>query len=253
MRRLVCLGLAAALSGGCEFPTSSRNDFKRTVTIPPDAAPPADAPVAPPGDGGATPDAAPAMKLVAFRASVFTIERPDGLVDFQDSHITPAVLRNGLNFMVVTTEAALMAGGELPLQLGSADPRGAVFAPIAQYPLGKTMGRLAADQTLTSDPPVDFVVLARLPFASPVSISGGKITAHLGADRTLTDGLITGVVRGDVAATTLLDLQSDNDPSNDTPLINLLGNADVDTDGDGTPDSFSLRVHFTSSVVEFVQ
>ncbi len=248
MRSLGLSILLAQLWTGCDPRTSHRSDFQRQVT-PPDAA--ADAPLADAALQDGSADAMPASPVVAFRATRFEVALPDGLAAFQDVLTSPAVMRGGLNFLVASTQVEL-EGPSPVLRIGSADP-----LPPDQYVFSTrfrpaTVPASLMGGTLHTSAAFHFTLLVRLPYDVVVPIVAASLTGMLSADGTQLEGTLEGTVLAEDAATSLIDTQNDQNPANDTPLLNFLGTPDTDADGDGVRDDFHLVVRISSARVALV-
>lgn len=230
MSTATAVGLAAALAlAACKFEEPTRSDFQRDLPFP---------------DGG------PVLGSPGvWRATEVFIDKPDGLVGFQNV-ISSAVDSDHLNLLVVETAGDLDAD-RWAVSIGSAERVDAgTFAFDPTYPPAATTATVDGARRFTTDAPVAFVLRVSFPLEIPVPLSGARVVATASANGLrLSDGLLTGVIEGERAAATLIDLQGDGDPTNDQPLANFLGDPDVDTDGDGTVDDFSAQFAFSSEAV----
>jgi hypothetical protein len=235
---LTALAVLVALAVGCSFDASTRDDFVRDVPLP---------------DAGSC-----ASEALAWRATTVTVEMPAGLAVFQP-FIDDAVDTDNLNFLIAQSgEDFVFDESPWPLQIGDADARGGCYAMSEADPPALTSATVdvAAGDARPLETPADltFTVIARLPFAVPVPLTAARLTAVVRSDGSaLESGVAEGVITAEVASMALIDLQSDGDPANDTPLISFLGDPDTDLDGDGIVDDFAARFLFESTPASLVQ
>lgn len=230
------LGLPLVLSlatAGCELQYSERSEFRRDVPLP---------------DPGACGPVG-----LAWRAVSVTVEAPDGIAAFQPL-LTEATDNDNLNFMVAQTDEPLIVDeSPWPLQIGNADSLGGgCYTAVPEYPLAQASAEVELDgpERPFAATDLEFTVVAKLPFEVPLPLTATRVAATSDSElESLTDGRIDGVILGEVAGSTLLDLQEDGDPANDLPLTNFLGTADLDIDGDGVFDDYTAAVAFESERV----
>lgn len=221
----------ALTASGCQLVVSERAAFDRDVPIP-DAGPC-------PGDA------------VTWRATTVTVERPEGLMAFQ-LLLNQATNSDNLNF-IIGQQGPDFDFDATPwsLRIGDGEPTaGGCYALSAEHPAALTEATvdLTGDTRpfVTADD-VEFTVVAKLPFAVPLPLTSVEVSAEMTTDRQeLMQGRVEGLILGEVATTTLLDLQSDGNPANDQPLSNFLGDPDVDQDGDKIVDDYTAAFDFIS-------
>ncbi|MCP4249205.1 MAG: hypothetical protein GY778_19350, partial [bacterium] len=123
------------------------------------------------------------------------------------------------------------------------------FSPLYPPVSTEAVVELGGGETRIIETPGDleFTIEARLPFVTPLPLTQTRLLATVSNDaQSLREGLVEGVILGEVAAVTMLDLQQDGDPNNDTPLASFLGTPDRDVDGDAVVDDFTAIFHFES-------
>lgn len=231
------LALGATLLAGCTLEYSERSDFQRDVPAP-------------------DPDAC-RNDALTWRATSILVDAPSGLAAFQ-SLLTSATDSGNLNFVITQAEEELLLDqSPWALSIGTADALGGgCYAPSPDYPLSPAIATVdvsGAERPLSATD-LAFVVVAKLPFATPLPLTDTEVSAIADSEQEhLIEGRVEGVILGEVAATILLDLTDDGNPDNDLPLTNFLGDPDIDVDGDGVIDDFSASIGFESERVGLLQ
>ncbi len=225
--------LASVLAlSACKLDVSDRDDFRRDVPI---------------ADAGAC-----TSEDWAWRADYVQAELPAGLAGFQVL-LNSAVAADNLNFVIAQNgETFVFEESPWALKMGSAEPAGGgcytfseVYAPISAEAVVESGG--GGTWTFETPGDLEFTIEAKLPFVTPLPLTQTRLTAVMSSDaQNIREGLVEGVILGEIASATLLDLQSDGDPNNDTPLANFLGEPDRDIDGDAVVDDFTAIFHFES-------
>lgn len=221
----------------CSLQLSERSDFTRDV------------PAIEPG--------ACRTEVLTWRATEVLVEAPEGLVAFQ-SLLSEAAGSDNLNFIITQASDELQPDlSPWPLAIGTADALGGgCYAPIPDFPMTPASAEVdtSGAERPFSAADLTFTVVAKLPFDVPLPLTAATVSAVADSQReNLRDGRVEGVILGEIAAATLLDLRGDGDPANFVPLTSFLGDTDLDVDGDGVVDDYSAAFGFSSEPVGLLE